>query len=318
MESKINQSDLAVELSQSRGISKKEAESFMDNFFSIIEEYVIREKSVKIKGLGTFKLIDVNDRESVNVNTGERIVIAGHSKISFTPDNALKDQVNSPFAEFETVPLSDNVDIAMMEKIEPIEPAKPSVSEPAEIIEPVKPVEPEKTVEPEKPVEPVKPVEPEKPKPESHVFRNCVWTTVTLVLVILSYTVGYYKIIPMPVLDSARQTKTETQEITKPEKPLEAPKRTETQKVEPASTDSTAIYKKLAQQYEQVEGGEYLIVGELDHVHNMRVGETLYKIAGKELGCQKLMPYIMVFNKYPDDIVLHPGDPIKLPKLVKK
>lgn len=76
--------------------------------FELIEEALATEKYVKVKGLGTFKLTEVESRESVNVNTGERIEIQGHTKISFTPDSSMKDLINKPFAHFETVILNEN------------------------------------------------------------------------------------------------------------------------------------------------------------------------------------------------------------------
>lgn len=76
--------------------------------FELIEEALVTEKYVKVKGLGTFKLTEVESRESVNVNTGERIEIQGHTKISFTPDSGMKDLINKPFAHFETVILNEN------------------------------------------------------------------------------------------------------------------------------------------------------------------------------------------------------------------
>ncbi|MDY6026717.1 MAG: HU family DNA-binding protein, partial [Prevotella sp.] len=80
-------------------------------FFDLINEALHEEKMVKVKGLGTFKVIDVRERESINVNTGERVVIESHGKISFTPDPIMRDLVNKPFAQFETVMLNDDVDI---------------------------------------------------------------------------------------------------------------------------------------------------------------------------------------------------------------
>ena len=73
----------------------------------MIEQALENEKTVKIKGLGTFKLVDVDSRESVNVNTGERFQIKGHTKVSFTPDTNLRDTINKPFAHFETVVLNE-------------------------------------------------------------------------------------------------------------------------------------------------------------------------------------------------------------------
>ena len=89
-------------------MSKKNADSFVKEFFQLIEEALEKDKYVKVKGLGAFKLIDVESRESVNVNTGERFEIQGHTKVSFTPEPALKDLINKPFSHFETVVLNDN------------------------------------------------------------------------------------------------------------------------------------------------------------------------------------------------------------------
>ena len=89
-------------------MTKKDAEAFVKEFFLLIEQALENEKTVKIKGLGTFKLIDVDSRESVNVNTGERFQIKGHTKVSFSPDANLRDTINKPFAHFETVVLNEN------------------------------------------------------------------------------------------------------------------------------------------------------------------------------------------------------------------
>ena len=118
MNEKLNIQNLTDELAETHGISKKNAESFVKDFFSLIGEALVKDKYVKIKGLGTFKLIDVDSRESINVNTGERFEIQGHSKITFTPDNSLKEVVNKPFSAFETVVLADGVEIDAPEVIE--------------------------------------------------------------------------------------------------------------------------------------------------------------------------------------------------------
>ncbi len=106
MDNKINLSQLAERLAQEGGMSKAAAEQFVKNFFDIISQRVLVEGLVKVKGLGTFKLIQMEDRESVNVNTGERFTIEGHQKISFVPDTDLKDRINKPFAAFDTVEIS--------------------------------------------------------------------------------------------------------------------------------------------------------------------------------------------------------------------
>lgn len=107
MNEKLNIQNLIEMLAEKHGMDKTDAESFVKEFFQLIEESLESDKYVKIKGLGTFKLIDVDSRESVNINTGERFEIQGHTKVSFTPEPTLKDLINKPFSHFETVVLND-------------------------------------------------------------------------------------------------------------------------------------------------------------------------------------------------------------------
>ena len=108
--SKISLSDLAQRLAEKSGISLQDAELFIRKMFDVANEGLQSDKLVKMKWLGTFKVMAVKDRESVDVNTGERIIIEGRDKISFTPDNILKEIVNKPFAQFETVVVNDGID----------------------------------------------------------------------------------------------------------------------------------------------------------------------------------------------------------------
>ena len=108
---KVSVAWIAEAIAGKHGLSQKDAEQFVATFFDLINEALHEEKMVKVKGLGTFKVIDVRERESINVNTGERVVIESHGKISFTPDPIMRDLVNKPFAQFETVMLNDDVDI---------------------------------------------------------------------------------------------------------------------------------------------------------------------------------------------------------------
>jgi nucleoid DNA-binding protein len=102
--------ELAELLSSKAGIGKAEAIQFLTAVIETIQDGVNHDKLVKIKGLGTFKVIDVDARESVNVNTGERVTIDGHQKLSFIPDAAIKELVNRPFSQFETVVLNEGVE----------------------------------------------------------------------------------------------------------------------------------------------------------------------------------------------------------------
>ena len=102
--------DFAARLAEKHSLSQEEVERFLSQMVHVMGEGLRSDKSLKIKGLGTFKVVPVNARESVDVNTGERIRIEGREKVSFTPETAMRDLVNKPFAQFETVVLNDGVD----------------------------------------------------------------------------------------------------------------------------------------------------------------------------------------------------------------
>lgn len=107
MNRKLLLQEVADAFAQRANISKKKAEAFCRAFFDLIEEELTHESFVKIKGFGIFKVITVNERESININTGERIRIDSHAKLSFVPDSQLKDLINKPFADFQTITLQD-------------------------------------------------------------------------------------------------------------------------------------------------------------------------------------------------------------------
>ena len=115
MDRKLQIIDLADGLARRSNMPHREAETFVRLFFEAVEDGLLRENIVKVKSFGTFKLVDVETRESVNVQSGERIEIARHTKVSFTPDAVLRDAVNKPFAQFETVILNEGVDLSFME-----------------------------------------------------------------------------------------------------------------------------------------------------------------------------------------------------------
>lgn len=113
---KLSISEIAQVLVDNKGLSQKDAENFVAAMFDIIQTALERDKLVKIKGLGTFKIIDVEARESINVNSGERVVIEGHGKVTFTPDASMKELVNKPFSQFETVILNEGVEFDDIEE----------------------------------------------------------------------------------------------------------------------------------------------------------------------------------------------------------
>lgn len=175
--------DLAEILVQKHQLDSRSAEAFINAVIETIHEGLKSDRVVKVKGFGTFKLTAVRERESINVNTGERVVISGHDKVSFTPDAVLRDLVNKPFAQFDTVVLADGVDFEDMPEVE-IEDGDAAADEvadiPASVKEEAKVVSeaPEVSVAPEEPepedvaapvAEPeveVEPVVEQKPEPE--------------------------------------------------------------------------------------------------------------------------------------------------------
>ena len=175
--------DLVNLLAQKNGLSRKKNVQFVNELVDLINEVLKDEKLLKISGLGTFKVIDTKDRESVNVQTGDRFVIEGRNKITFTPDAAMRELVNRPFSQFETVVLNDGVDFSDI----PEEPAdeepiieEPVAEEPAVygLTEPINeepaPGEPinETPIEPIEPIEPIKPIKPIEPIVEQPIVEQ--------------------------------------------------------------------------------------------------------------------------------------------------
>ena len=425
MDGKLTVTELAQILAKESQIGQSAAEMFVKAVFDVVTEAVMSDKIVKVKGLGTFKLIGVSDRESVNVNTGERILIAGHSKLSFTPDMALKNAVNRPFADFETVILNEKTPIEEMERISgegqdelvapegsdagvmsetdvvvdnveaaEVSPDEVGAEEPeinsdevvaagagvnetesdeAESGEGVPPVDDivqqpandsDSDESPSVSDEPESVSDSDSAESDVRVMQNTVmsettgkgrlhgwiWACVTLCIAVGMYFLGYYRVLDgitirierqetLPKHDESVQPAVSTVPVKK--KTVRSQKAVvgeSKDSVALAGRDSAAVAPSsaepakhtkpekpaepspevLARNYRQVEGGDYWIVGDMGVVHKMQVGETLYKVAGKELGSQRLMPYLVVFNDCKDPNLIRIGDPIRIPKLVRK
>lgn len=134
MNDKITLQDLIGLLAQRHQMETTDAEVFVKTVLSLIEEALEKDKYVKIKGLGTFKLIEIEERESVDINTGERIRIQSHSRISFLPDSSLRELVNKPFSHFETVVLNENTHFDDLEEVSSIEKEETEENEEQEIV----------------------------------------------------------------------------------------------------------------------------------------------------------------------------------------
>lgn len=415
--------DLASALAGRYGMDAKSASMFVRTVFEIVEEYISKDKLVKIKGLGTFKLVSVSDRESVNVNTGERILIAGHSKLSFTPDTVLKDAVNRPFSDFETTLLRDTTSIEAMERIPSTESEDNNINTDGDADDDTDKDSAEEQVEPvvmeqlsvsdEKPEEDsvvlLFPVaidtenvsENEVPlagdaeltvvevdnaevgtipnvnslpkentgEPNSeftadsgvlhnnvypmasevinttgggrHRIHGWIYVLLTLLLMALSYVCGHYRVLDKLEINLYPEEEMEEESIGV--KPVDDP----AYQHMPSSTDSvihsqdtirqdsayvdsvaTGVHvsdatkeeepAEVAKYFPQVPNGSYWIVGDAGRVHCMEPGETLYRVAKKELGSQDFVRYLIAFNKFEDPNIIHTGDTIRIPKLVKK
>lgn len=144
MSRKLLPAELVEIIARNEGITKKKSEAFMRAFFEVVEEGLRTDSFVKIKGFGTFKLVNVSERESVNINTGERFQISGHTKVSFLPDPAFKDLINRPFSHFETMQIPDSTTQEELDAINEAPTEAPE--EPTEVVDEVETAEDTQTL----------------------------------------------------------------------------------------------------------------------------------------------------------------------------
>lgn len=211
---RVSIQEIAGILVEKSNLKKKEAELFVSTMFELVKEGLANDRIVKIKGLGTFKIVDIEARESVNVNTGERVLIEGHDKITFTPDATMKELVNKPFSQFETVVLNEGVTFDDMNDVTPteedapaVEEVAPAVEEDAPAVEEVAPIvefvsavedvpaEEETPTEEEVPAVPTEEVITEESlEPEEYMSKKMTYISlvVAIIVCILSFTAGYY------------------------------------------------------------------------------------------------------------------------------
>lgn len=322
MDAKILMQDLAAGVAQRSGLLKKDSDTFVRLFFETIEERLSEEKNVKVKGLGTFKIVEVSGRDSVNVNTGERIHIKGHSKISFTPDTGLRDFVNRPFADFETIVLNEGVDIEKMEytgeaekpetTVEvaetPVEEVlagveEPTVEEPAPAAPVEKPVveEPAPAAPTEEPVveepAPAAPtVEPEKKGSGTSWIKYVACAACVAIIAALAYCFGT----GMISLGSKEPAVAQTKEPAKTEVVTEKP----VAKVDPAKADSRASVTEVKPEVADFDSatvngrypyGAYEICG-VQCTHVVAEGEDIETIAKQYLKSKSNKVYVAAMN----------------------
>lgn len=220
---KILLNNIAEELVAKSGISREMATNFMHVFFKTIEKGLHEDGMVKVKGLGTFKLQNVSERGSVDVNTGERIIIKGYSKVAFIPDSSMKEFVNRPFAHFEPTELNDgyldeevistddcnNADVAneIGEENEAEEVVEEDMADIATVKEDivvdgiVNVSEAEETIAEDTVEEESKSVDMVESVPQSNTSRNerrgCWWFVIFLFLVLATLFIGYFSVNPV-------------------------------------------------------------------------------------------------------------------------
>lgn len=309
MDNKINLSQLADLLSQAGGMSKAASEQFVKNFFDIISQSVLSEGLVKVKGLGTFKLVQMEDRESVNVNSGERFTIEGHQKISFIPDADLKERINKPFAAFETVEISEE----QAAQIDKMEQNDNSTKITTDSMEKGKANEPNKA-----PKESKKEVKKEEEK------KSCrkVWIGFIIAILVIALIV----ILLWPVFGGKALKKADKDAKEKAPAPAAvqpAPaKKPEAQpaKKEPAKfTLTKADQDKALPLFTIADTVNYKITG-TKATHTMVKGDMLTTISLQYYGTKKLWPYIAKYNglKSKSFKKMPVGFKVKVPELANK
>lgn len=334
--------ELATALVEKHGMTEQDAEAFARDFFGIIAEALEHERYVKVKGLGTFKLITVESRGSVSVNTGRRIEIQEHSKISFTPDAQLRDTINKPFAHFETVVLNPGVefpDLATEPSAEatetleapvqptetPAQPAEtPAEEAPATTTEAPEPAsQPEATsvTSPQPEEQPATPAPPRKPK-------RIVAPLILVAIVAVAALAGWYFARPIDPKPAVARTTTSQpkaqpralapdtatqpvpQPATQPEKPAQQPS---APAAKPATTTPAATTHFVP------DSTSYNILGTMG-THTVGEGETLTRIALRYYGTKALWPYLVKHNaariKNPNHVPA--GTTLDIPRLEKK
>lgn len=342
---KVYLQEFADILAKRKAISKKDAEAFIRSAFDIIQEYLLSEQIVKVKGLGTFKLVKVESRESVNVNTGERFTIDSHAKVSFTPEKLLADRINKPFMDFETVVLNPDTKTEDMERIEEMkEPQSPekkaivdvtSVSEEQTAMDTPPIVEAEIAVDEEDtPVVESKAIAETLVAEEASVVeetltgdanaefaekvveknidtqikekRSYGWMWALLIFIVL---------LIVALVGWMKPDKSVAPQPEKVDQELQvADTLVEKKKDVPLTPEKV---EELIAQYPQLKFGKYWIVG-IKSTYVLKKGDDLSKLAFEYYGDKHLINYLIRMNHLRNPSKVGVGQEIKIPELVSK
>ena len=325
---KLTLNNIARVLVGENGVEQKAATEFATAMFDLIQECINAEGLVKVKGLGTFKKIQVEPRESINVRTGDRVLINSHDKITFTPDSVMKELVNRPFSQFETVVLNDDVEFDDMksevpdEENRPVEQQEAVVEEPSEAVaeEPSETVaeEPSETVaeEPSETMDDtVLEYDDTDEEMETHRLRNAGLVLLVVVLMGASAVGGYlYGIrqhtsqrMPQETNRVEQTASVKTDTLERDTVKVETP----AVKKDTASIDTLEKYNAMDV---RVRLGAYKIVG-MEREVKALTGDNLLRIAKREFGSEDMVCYLEVYNGLEADQKLEKGQTIKIPAL---
>ena len=348
MDAKLNHSDFSALLSKQLDISASKAEQFTKAFFDILIEGLESDGIVKINGLGTFKMIDVASRGSVNVNTGEKIEIKGHRKLTFIPTDTLKDKINQPFAMFEPVEVDDDY-VDDSDETQPVEPssdeqtAEPVLAEPSSdeqtadpvLVEPssdeqtaesvlVEPSSDEQTAEPvlaesSSDEQTVEPVETTKSK-KGHI----VISTLFIINMIITFSIIIAVVIIFYSQFSSNEKIDESNNIV----PELIAKDTLEKTV---LSDTVDNQPEVLEEFVMVEAMNNLTLAQITikdtaiyrikgtkTVHRVGLDETLTKISLLYFEDKRFWPYIVQYNKIKNYNSLEIGTELLIPNLVPR
>lgn len=342
---KLTIQEIAKILVEKNKLTPKEANQFVAIMFEVIQQQLDTDGLVKIKGLGTFKVIRVEARESVSVRTGERVTIDSHAKITFTPDAAMKDLVNKPFSQFETVILNDGVEFedlseneieentVVEENMIQIAAEEPPVVDEKPIVPPSVEIEQDEPIVAEEEKQDI--LDDEEEFEFDDETRNGSWKKtlcyilLTLILMAASAYGGYWygqqTAIPMVETledqedvfdtedtDSIEVVDVDTVDVAEiPQADQAVSEKKE--ELQTSEAEEEPFWKKYEAMDVRVRTGAYHIIG-TDHEVKVKPGETLARIARRELG-EGMSCYIEVYNDLKANAELQEGQVIKIPKL---
>ena len=331
---KITLQTLSEIMAGDTGRSKTSTEMFVRAFFTTLKEALAKDNIVKIKGLGTFKMVVVNARESINVNTGKRVSIAEYNKITFTPDKNLRDKVNRPFSQFETV-IIDDEDVAAVigngldsdgnttagsvestetkERTDCLTVENTTKQETPEVV----PSYPCAQTEESKVEEEEADEGSQERKRSGSCHKRFLWWSIPVVLVLIgvTYVIGYMRIVEFPPIMGGCDTNVAVK--------TESPARLETAKTRKRNLSQTTATKETTPmdndttgRFPQITGGKYLITG-IKTYRRIKPDYDVRRYCLQIYGNKDCLPYVLILNGIKKEDEIRIGRILKFPVLTE-